>query len=90
MTALSRRIAAVLAACVRVYQLTLRPLIGEHCRFQPTCSAYAIGALRCHGALRGSLLAARRLLRCNPWHAGGHDPVPAGACPHTIPGQGAR
>ena len=68
--------AAVLAGTVRAYQLTLRPLIGPHCRFEPSCSHYAIAALGTHGALRGSLLAARRVLRCNPWTAGGDDPVP--------------
>lgn len=66
-----------LAAAVRAYQLTLRPVIGANCRFEPSCSHYAIAALRAHGAARGSLLAARRILRCNPWHEGGEDPVPA-------------
>jgi len=68
--------AAVLAGAVRVYQLTVRPVIGAHCRFEPSCSHYAIAALGTHGAARGSLLAARRVLRCNPWTAGGYDPVP--------------
>ncbi len=68
--------AEVLAGCVRAYQLTLRPVIGANCRFEPSCSHYAIAALRTHGALRGSALAAKRILRCNPWHAGGDDPVP--------------
>jgi putative membrane protein insertion efficiency factor len=61
---------------VRVYQWTIRPLIGAHCRFWPSCSEYAIEALRLHGAARGSALAAKRILRCNPWHEGGVDPVP--------------
>lgn len=69
-------VAAALAGLVRVYQLTLRPLIGSHCRFEPSCSHYAIEALHTHGAARGSLLAAWRVLRCNPWTAGGYDPVP--------------
>jgi uncharacterized protein len=68
--------AAVLAGTVRVYQLTLRGVIGAHCRFEPSCSHYAIEALRTHGAARGSLLAGRRVLRCNPWTPGGYDPVP--------------
>lgn len=68
--------AAVLAGAVRGYQLVVRPLIGSHCRFEPSCSHYAIDALRQHGAGRGSLLAARRVLRCNPWTPGGYDPVP--------------
>ena len=65
---------------VRTYQWTIRPLIGAHCRFYPSCSEYAVDALRIHGALRGSALAGRRILRCNPWHEGGYDPVPACDC----------
>jgi putative membrane protein insertion efficiency factor len=68
--------AAVLAGAVRVYQLTLRGVIGAHCRYEPSCSHYAIEALHTHGALRGSGLAVRRILRCNPWTPGGFDPVP--------------
>jgi putative membrane protein insertion efficiency factor len=65
---------------VRVYQWTVRPVIGANCRFLPSCSDYAIGAFSTHGALRGGGLAARRILRCNPWHEGGYDPVPACDC----------
>lgn len=61
---------------VRAYQWTIRPLIGANCRFHPSCSDYAVDALRRHGALHGSALAARRILRCNPWNEGGFDPVP--------------
>ena len=68
--------AAVLEGVVRGYQWTVRPLIGANCRFHPGCSDYAAEALRAHGALRGSALAARRVLRCNPWNEGGFDPVP--------------
>jgi putative membrane protein insertion efficiency factor len=68
--------ARLLAGAVRAYQLTLRGVIGAQCRFEPSCSHYAIEALHLHGALRGSGLAARRVLRCNPWHPGGYDPVP--------------
>ena len=68
--------ATVLVGAVRVYQWTLRPVIGANCRFEPSCSHYAIEALRRHGALRGIALSARRVLRCNPWTAGGYDPVP--------------
>ena len=68
--------AMILRGAVRTYHLTLRPMIGAHCRFTPSCSHYAMEALARHGALRGSALAARRVLRCNPWHAGGDDPVP--------------
>ena len=69
--------AAVLVGAVRTYQYTLRPFIGAHCRFEPSCSCFAIEALRTHGAARGSALAAWRVLRCNPWTPGGYDPVPA-------------
>ncbi|MBI0432780.1 membrane protein insertion efficiency factor YidD [Roseomonas sp. KE0001] len=75
--------ATVLKGAVRAYQLTLRGVIGSHCRFHPHCSAYAIEALDRHGALRGSWLTARRILRCHPWHPGGYDPVPAVTEPET-------
>jgi len=66
----------LLIALVRGYRLLLSPWLGGACRFTPTCSVYAIEALERHGAARGSYLAARRLVRCQPWCAGGHDPVP--------------
>lgn len=65
---------------VRLYQWTLRPFIGANCRFEPSCSEYAIEALRAHGALRGGGRAAWRILRCNPWNEGGYDPVPPCRC----------
>jgi putative membrane protein insertion efficiency factor len=65
-----------LIGAVRLYQYTVRPLIGATCRFTPSCSDYALQALRTHGAVRGTGLAAWRVLRCNPWCACGHDPVP--------------
>ncbi|HTJ91361.1 MAG TPA: membrane protein insertion efficiency factor YidD [Acidocella sp.] len=68
--------ATVLTGAIRVYQLTLRPVIGANCRFYPSCSAYACEAISKHGAGRGALLAGRRILRCHPWHPGGFDPVP--------------
>jgi putative membrane protein insertion efficiency factor len=58
------------------YRLLLRPLFPATCRFEPSCSEYALIAVRRFGALRGGWLAARRLLRCNPWGPWGHDPVP--------------
>ena len=61
---------------VRTYQWTLRPVIGANCRFWPSCSDYAIEAFRTHGVLSGGALTTRRILRCNPWHEGGVDPVP--------------
>lgn len=66
----------VLQALVRLYQLTLRPYLGQQCRFYPTCSDYAMTALEDHGALRGSYLATHRIFRCQPFHPGGCDPVP--------------
>ena len=68
--------ARVLIWLVKAYQIGLSPMLGSNCRFTPTCSRYAIEALQAHGALRGSWLALRRVLRCHPWHPGGHDPIP--------------
>jgi len=65
-----------LIALVRAYRLLLSPWLGSSCRFEPTCSAYALQALQLHGAARGSYLTLRRLGRCHPWCDGGHDPVP--------------
>ncbi|WP_087023657.1 membrane protein insertion efficiency factor YidD [Thaumasiovibrio subtropicus] len=61
---------------VRFYQLAISPLIGPRCRFTPTCSQYAIEAIKLHGGVKGSWLAAKRLLRCHPLNDGGFDPVP--------------
>lgn len=61
---------------LRLYQLTLSPLVGPACRFEPSCSSYFIEAVERHGALRGSALGMRRLTRCHPFHPGGLDPVP--------------
>lgn len=65
-----------LMAAVRAYRLLLSPWLGNACRFEPTCSVYALQALEQHGAAGGSYLVARRLLRCHPWCDGGFDPVP--------------
>ena len=69
-------ISRALVLLVRGYQLLISPLLGPRCRFYPSCSAYAVEALTTHGALRGTWLAGRRLLRCHPWNPGGPDPVP--------------
>lgn len=61
---------------VKGYRLLLSPWLGSSCRFTPTCSAYALEALETYGAAKGSYLCLRRIGRCHPWCAGGHDPVP--------------
>ena len=66
----------VLIYLVRAYQAILSPLLPSSCRFLPSCSVYAIEALERHGALRGSVLTIRRLVRCQPFCTGGYDPVP--------------
>ena len=63
-------------ASIRGYQYVLRPMLGAHCRFAPSCSEYAHQAIVKHGAGKGVFLAARRILRCHPYHPGGYDPVP--------------
>ncbi|MGY6549213.1 MAG: membrane protein insertion efficiency factor YidD [Roseinatronobacter sp.] len=68
--------AKVLALPVRFYRLVFSPWVGFNCRYQPTCSAYALDALDRHGALKGGWLALRRIGRCHPWGASGYDPVP--------------
>jgi uncharacterized protein len=72
---MKRLLAAILAAPIRLYQRLISPALPRRCKYEPTCSAYAVEALRTHGALRGSVLAAWRLLRCNPFSQGGYDPV---------------
>ncbi|TFY97952.1 membrane protein insertion efficiency factor YidD [Ramlibacter rhizophilus] len=69
----------VLIGLVKGYRLLLSPWLGSSCRFTPSCSAYALEALECHGAGAGSYFTVARLARCHPWCAGGHDPVPAQA-----------
>ena len=68
--------AAPLIALVRFYRFAVSPLLGQNCRFEPSCSEYAVEALQRHGALKGFWLALRRVGRCHPWHPGGYDPVP--------------
>jgi hypothetical protein len=66
----------VLLFMIRAYQLTLSPIVGQHCRFTPSCSRYAAEAIRVHGSARGSWLAVKRIARCHPLCEGGVDPVP--------------
>jgi len=66
----------LLMGVVKGYRLLLSPWLGSSCRFEPTCSVYALKALEQHGAAMGSYLTVHRLVRCSPWCQGGHDPVP--------------
>jgi len=72
----SRWAASALIGVIYLYRYLISPLIGSRCRFVPTCSEYAIGALRRYGLFRGLWLTTRRLLRCHPWGGYGYDPVP--------------
>lgn len=76
-------IGRLLQGLIRFYQLFISPLTGPSCRFVPTCSQYAIEAIQHHGPLKGSLLAAWRLVRCHPFHPGGYDPVIKPTAPRT-------
>lgn len=69
-------VALLMLGFVRFYQLVISPLLGPRCRFQPTCSHYAIEAIQSHGGLKGGWLAAKRIARCHPWGGFGYDPVP--------------
>lgn len=69
-------LARALILLIRIYQRTLSPLLGPVCRFEPSCSRYAVKCLEYHGALRGSWLSVRRIARCHPFNPGGFDPPP--------------
>ena len=66
----------VLIGIIRAYQLVLSPLMGRQCRFEPTCSCYAIEAIKRHGSVRGGWMGVKRICRCHPFSPGGYDPVP--------------
>lgn len=66
----------LLIRLISLYQLSLSPLIGNQCRFYPTCSQYTKEAISLHGSMKGSWLGIRRICSCHPWHEGGYDPVP--------------
>lgn len=66
----------LLILCIHGYRQWVSPLLLPSCRYQPTCSAYALEAIAQHGSVAGSWLALKRILRCHPWHSGGYDPVP--------------
>lgn len=65
-----------LLALLRIYRYAISPMLGQRCRYTPSCSEYAIESLQKHGPLKGIWLTARRVGRCHPWHPGGYDPVP--------------
>jgi uncharacterized protein len=69
-------LARALVLMIRGYQVGISPFLPPACRFEPSCSAYGVEAITKHGALKGSWLTARRLLRCHPWGGSGYDPVP--------------
>lgn len=69
-------LAAPFIALVKFYRYAISPMLGNNCRFEPSCSEYAVEALHRHGAGKGLWLSFRRLGRCHPWHPGGYDPVP--------------
>jgi len=66
----------LLIAIIKFYGIFISPLLGNHCRFHPSCSGYALEAIELHGAFKGSYLTLKRLLKCHPFHPGGLDPVP--------------
>ncbi|MCL1099410.1 membrane protein insertion efficiency factor YidD [Shewanella gelidii] len=66
----------LITALIRGYQIIISPMLGPRCRFDPTCSHYAIEAIMAHGTVKGCWLALKRILKCHPLHAGGSDPVP--------------
>ena len=68
--------ARILLGAIGFYRRFVSPLLGRHCRYEPTCSRYAIGAVSRYGAARGGMMALRRIGRCHPWAPGGFDPVP--------------
>ncbi len=80
-------LARLFAWLVRGYQVVLSPWLGSNCRYQPTCSAYALEALQRHGALKGGWLALRRIGRCHPWGRSGYDPVPGADPAHDAKGK---
>jgi len=71
-----KALTVLLSGIIRVYRKMISPLLPRTCRYEPTCSAYALEAIRVHGPFRGSVLAANRISRCHPWAPGGVDPVP--------------
>lgn len=73
---LNKIIEVCLITIIRFYRFAISSLLGHYCRFEPSCSTYAMQAIKTHGCFRGCRFALLRLMRCHPWHPGGHDPVP--------------
>lgn len=73
---MGRLIKRMMLAALRFYKRNISPLLPPSCRFEPTCSVYAMQAIEKYGPLKGGWLAVKRILRCNPFHPGGYDPVP--------------
>ncbi|MFN4309493.1 MAG: membrane protein insertion efficiency factor YidD [Ferrovibrio sp.] len=82
-------LASLLSLPIKAYRLILSPWVGHNCRYQPTCSCYALEALEKHGAARGGYLAVRRLARCHPFGSSGYDPVPPVSVDNTSVQQGS-
>lgn len=74
--AFSKGVGALMIALIKLYQVTLSPLIGRACRYTPTCSNYGIEAIQKYGPFKGGWLTLKRILSCNPWGGSGYDPVP--------------
>lgn len=87
---MNRAISSFLLGMIAVYRATLSPLLGVHCRFQPSCSLYTEEAIRRFGPWRGGWLGIRRIGRCHPFHPGGHDPVPGEEPSHPNETDGHR
>lgn len=77
---LTRAVKQLFIGLVKLYQYTISPLLGNNCRFYPSCSHYMIEAIEVHGLMKGIWLGTRRILKCHPWHDGGIDPVPPRSC----------
>jgi putative membrane protein insertion efficiency factor len=73
---LNKPMQRIVILLIRTYQYLVSPVLGNHCRFYPSCSCYAVDALQQHGIAKGLYLSVRRISRCHPWHEGGYDPVP--------------
>jgi putative membrane protein insertion efficiency factor len=78
-------VSKLLVLLIRAYQYALSPMLGQRCKYYPSCSNYAVEALKVHGSVRGTGLAVWRLLRCNPFSNGGVDPVPPPRCADEAP-----